>query len=254
MANPLNELNPTGRFSNRVDNYVKYRPSYPAELVPFLEDSLGLKKGQQVADIGSGTGIFTEILLLKGYYVTGVEPNEAMRQAAERRLGGYDRFYSQNGRAEETGLMDQSVHLITVAQAFHWMEPEATRKEFMRILKPGGHMVLIWNLRLAHTAFLEAYEEFVRAFGHQYEAANRAVESELAAFFKPMEMGLRVFSNVRLLDFEALKGLVLSSSYMPVEGAPRYEEMTTRLEELFATHKENGLVKMEYETKMYYNI
>jgi ubiquinone/menaquinone biosynthesis C-methylase UbiE len=254
MANPLNELNPTGRFSNRVENYARYRPSYPAELVPFLEGTLGLKKGQQVADIGSGTGILTEILLLKGYHVTGVEPNEAMRQEAERRLGGYDRFYSQNGRAEETGLTDQSVHLITVAQAFHWMEQKATRKEFMRILKPGGHIALIWNLRLPHTAFLQAYEEFVQEFGHQYDAANRAVESELTAFFMPMEMGIHTFSNVRLLDFEALKGLVLSSSYMPVEGAERYEEMINRLEELYATHKENGLVKMEYETKLYYNI
>jgi ubiquinone/menaquinone biosynthesis C-methylase UbiE len=254
MANPLNELNPTGRFSDRVGNYVKYRPSYPAELIPFLESTLGLKKGQQVADIGSGTGIFTELLLLKGYPVTGVEPNEAMREAAERRLGGYDRFYSQDGRAEATGLMDQSVHLITVAQAFHWMEPEATRKEFIRILKPGGHIVLVWNLRLTHTAFLQAYEEFARTFGQRYDAANRVVESELVAFYKPMQMRIQTYCNIRLLDFEGLKGLVLSASYMPLEGDPRHEEMIARLEELFAIHKENGLVKMEYETKMYYNL
>jgi ubiquinone/menaquinone biosynthesis C-methylase UbiE len=253
MANPLNELNPTGRFSDRVGNYVKYRPSYPAELVPFLESSLGLKKGQQVADIGSGTGIFTELLLLKGYPVTGVEPNEAMRQAAEQRLGGYDRYYSQNGRAEETGLLDQSVNLITVAQAFHWMEPAATRKEFMRILKPGGHIALVWNLRLTHTAFLQAYEDMTRAFGQPYESASRINEAEISAFFHPMEMRIQTYSNIRLLDFEALQGLVLSASYMPMEGDPRHEEMIARLEELFAIHKENGLVKMEYETKLYYN-
>jgi ubiquinone/menaquinone biosynthesis C-methylase UbiE len=217
-----------------------------------METSFGLKKGQQVADIGSGTGIFTELLLLKGYYVTGVEPNEAMRQAAERRLGAYDRFYSQNGRAEQTGLMDQSVHLITVAQAFHWMEPEATRKEFMRVLKPGGHIALIWNLRLLHTAFLQAYEELVREFGQQYEAANRIKEDEIKSLFDPLEMRIQVWSNVTLLDFEGLKGRTLSSSYMPSEGDPRQEEMLGRLEELFATHKENGLVKMEYETKMYF--
>ncbi|HTI09769.1 MAG TPA: class I SAM-dependent methyltransferase [Puia sp.] len=253
MANPLNELNPTGRFSDRVGNYVRYRPSYPAELIPFLETELGLKKGQQVADIGSGTGIFTELLLLKGYHVTGVEPNEGMRQAAEQRLGGYDRFYSQNGRAEATGLEDQSVHLITVAQAFHWMEVDATRKEFLRILKPGGHMVLLWNLRLVHTAFLQAYEEFTRTYGQQYESANRINEAEMAAFFQPREMRVQVFPHVKLLDFEALKGLVLSASYMPLEGEARYEEMIGRLEELYAIHKENGLVKMEYETKVYYD-
>jgi len=254
MANPLNELNPTGRFSDRVGNYAKYRPSYPPELIPFLESTLGLKKGQQIADIGSGTGIFTELLLLKGYPVTGVEPNEAMRKAAEQRLGGYDRFYSQDGRAEATGLMDQSVHLITVAQAFHWMEVEATKREFLRILKPGGHIALVWNLRLTHTAFLQAYEDMTREFGQHYEAANRIKEDEISAFFHPGEMHIQTWSNVRLLDFEGLKGLVLSASYMPLEGDPRHEEMIARLEELFATHKENGLVKMEYETKVYYGM
>ena len=253
MANPLNELNPTGRFSDRVSNYVKYRPSYPAELIPFMETSFGLKKGQQIADIGSGTGIFTELLLLKGYHVTAVEPNEAMRLAAEQRLGGYDRFYSQHATAEQTGLLDHSVHLITVAQAFHWMEPAATRKEFMRILKPDGHIALIWNLRLLHTAFLQVYEELVREFGQQYEAANRIKEDEISTFFHPSEMRIQVWSNVTLLDFEGLKGRTLSSSYMPSQGDPRQEEMLSRLEELFATHNENGLVKMEYETKMYYN-
>jgi len=254
MTNPLNELNPTGRFSDRVDNYVKYRPSYPPELIPFLENTLGLKKGQQVADIGSGTGIFTELLLLKGYHVTGVEPNEAMRKAAEQRLGGYDRFYSQDGRAEATGLMDQSIHLITVAQAFHWMDVEATKREFLRILQPGGHIVLVWNLRLTHTAFLQAYEDMTRAFGRNYDAANRIIETQISEFFQPREMHIQTWSNIRLLDFEGLKGLVLSASYMPLEGDPRHEEMIARLEELFATHKENGLVKMEYETKMYYNL
>ncbi len=253
MTNPLNELNPTGRFSDRVDNYVKYRPSYPAALIPFLESGLGLKKGQQVADIGSGTGIFTELLLLKGYTVTGVEPNKAMRQAAEQRLGAYDRFYSQDGRAEATGLLDQSINLITVAQAFHWMDMEATRKEFKRILKPVGHIALVWNLRLLHTAFLQSYEEMNREFGQHYDAANRIKEDELAAFFHPAKMRIQTWSNVMLLDFEGLRGRTLSSSYMPAEGDPRYEEMINRLEELFATHKENGLVKMEYETKMYYN-
>lgn len=253
MTNPLNELNPTGRFSDRVDNYIKYRPSYPAALIPFLESVLGLKKGQQVADIGSGTGILTELLLLKGYSVTAVEPNKAMRHAAEQRLGGYDRFYSQDGRAEATGLLDQSVHLITAAQAFHWMEVEATRKECIRILKPGGHIALIWNLRLLDTVFLQAYEELNREFGQHYDAANRIKEDEIIAFFHPATMQIQTWSNVTLLDFEGLKGRTLSSSYMPAEGDPRYKELINRLEELFATHRENGLVKMEYETKMYYN-
>lgn len=253
MANPQQDLDPTGRFSDRVGNYAKYRPSYPPELVPFLEQAIGLDKSRQIADIGSGTGIFTEILLLKGCRVTGVEPNAAMRKAAEAQLGGYERFYSQDGRAEQTGLEDHSIDLITVAQAFHWMEVEATRREFMRILKPGGHILLIWNLRLQHTPFLQAYETLVREIGRNVDAANRIDDVAITALYRPMQKTTRVFLNTRLLDFESLKGLALSSSYMPLETEPFYKEMIYRLEELFARYSENGLVKMEYETKIFYN-
>jgi ubiquinone/menaquinone biosynthesis C-methylase UbiE len=254
MANPLQDLDPTGRFSNRAGNYAKYRPSYPPELISFLERVLGLNRAWQIADLGSGTGILTEMLLLKGYRVTGVEPNAAMRKAAEERLGGYERFYSQEGRAESTGLGDHSVDLITVAQAFHWMDPGMARNEFIRILRPGGHTALIWNLRLAHTPFLQAYEALVREFGQQVQAANRIDDQAITTVFLPLRKELQVFSNTRLLDFEALKGLVLSASYMPLEGDACFDEMIRRLEELFARCNENGLVKMEYETKVYYNL
>jgi SAM-dependent methyltransferase len=254
MANRLQDLDPTGRFSNRVDNYAKYRPSYPPELISFLEQQLpGAGKGRQVADIGSGTGILTELLLLKGLHVIGVEPNAEMRGEAERRLAGYSRFFSQTGRAEATGLEDQSVDLITVAQAFHWMEPQATRAEFMRILRPGGHIALIWNLRLPDSPFLQGYENLVREFGKNYEAANRIDEDVIAGFFQGLRQKLAVFSNDRLLDYETLKGRVLSASYMPLEGDAVYDEMIRRLEELFARFNENGLVKMDYRTKVYYN-
>ncbi|MHA4807026.1 class I SAM-dependent methyltransferase [Flavitalea flava] len=252
MANPLHELDPTGRFSNRAGNYEKYRPSYPPEIIPFLENTIGLRKGQQIADIGSGTGIFTEMLLLKGYSVTGVEPNMSMRQTAEEHLGGYERFFSLDGRAEKTGLADHHIDLITVAQAFHWMDPRETKEEFLRILKPGGHIVLIWYERLTHTAFLKAYEEFFLSFATDYKGPGRANEQVITSFFYPYAMGTQVYSTIRLLDFEGLKGLVLSSSFIPQENDPRYADMIERLEELYATHKENELVKMEYETKLYF--
>jgi ubiquinone/menaquinone biosynthesis C-methylase UbiE len=254
MADSLQDLDPTGRFSTRADNYAKYRPSYPPELIAFLERVLGLGRAWQIADIGSGTGILTELLLLKGCRVTGVEPNAAMRKVAEERLGGYERFYSQEGRAEQTGLEDHSVDLITVAQAFHWMDPEAARTEFVRILRPGGHISLIWNLRMSHTPFLQAYEALVREFGQHIQAANRIDENAITAVFLPLRKELQVFSNTRLLDFESLKGLALSASYMPLEGHASFAEMIRRMEELFARYNENGLVKMEYETKVYYNL
>jgi SAM-dependent methyltransferase len=253
MSQVLHDLDPTGRFSNRAGNYAKYRPSYPGALITFLEERLGLRKGRQVADIGSGTGIFTELMLLKGSSVTGVEPNAAMRAAAEERLAAYERFYSLDGRAEQTGLADRSIDLITVAQAFHWMEPAPTKKEFGRILKPGGHIAMIWNIRSQHTPFLRAYEELALEVGRNYDAANRIDERALGEFFLPQPMERRVFENIRLMDFGELRGLALSSSYMPSEGDPQFEEMERRLEEVFAIHHENGLVRMEYETKLYFN-
>jgi ubiquinone/menaquinone biosynthesis C-methylase UbiE len=253
MSSPLNDLDPTGRFSSRARSYAKYRPSYPPALVAFLETHLGLRKGRQIADIGSGTGIFTELLLLKGSFVTGVEPNTQMRLAAEQRLGVYERFYSLDGRAEHTGLEDASIDLITVAQAFHWMDPLAAKKEFNRILRPGGHIALIWNIRTHHTPFLRAYEGLALEFGRGYDAANRIDEPALREFFRPANMEFVAFPQVRLMDEAALKGLVHSSSYMPSEQDLRYKDMSNRLEELFATHAESGLVRMEYETKLFYN-
>jgi SAM-dependent methyltransferase len=252
MSSLLNKLDPTGRFSSRAGNYAKYRPSYPPALIAFLEEHLGLRRGRLVADIGSGTGIFTELLLLKGALVTGVEPNNAMRVAAEQRLSAYERFYSLEGSAEQTGLAGATMDLITVAQAFHWMDPIATKKEFSRILRPGGSIALIWNIRLQHTPFLRAYEDLVLEFGRGYEAANRIDEPALREFFLPARMEFRAFPQSRLMNEEELKGLVLSSSYMPSAGDPRYNDMAYRLEELIATHHENGLVNMEYETKLFY--
>ncbi|MDP4151224.1 MAG: class I SAM-dependent methyltransferase [Bacteroidota bacterium] len=254
MANRLKDLDPTGRFSNRVAHYAKYRPSYPPELIAFLEQwRPGAGRAGQVADIGSGTGILTELLLLKGLYVIGVEPNAEMRGEAERRLAGYERFFSQAGRAEATGLEDQSVDLITVAQAFHWMDPTASRAEFLRILRPGGHIALIWNLRLPDSPFLQGYEKLVLEFGKNYEAANRIDEPAIAAFFSGLRQKVTAFPNEQLLDFETLKGRVLSASYMPLEKDAGYDDMIRRLEDLFARFNENGLVKMDYETKVYYN-
>jgi hypothetical protein len=134
------------------------------------------------------------------------------------------------------------------------MDPESARIEFTRILRPGGHIALIWNLRMSHTPFLQAYEAFAREFGQHIQAANRIDENAITAVFLPLHKELQVFSNTRLLDFESLKGLALSASYMPLEGNSSFAEMIHRLEELFARYNENGLVKMEYETKVYYNL
>jgi SAM-dependent methyltransferase len=242
------------RFSNRAENYVRYRPSYPLEILPFLERTLGLHKGQQIADIGSGTGIFSELFLRNGYAVTGIEPNEQMRIAAERKLAYFEGFTSLAGRGEDTGLPSRTIDLITVAQAFHWLDPAAAKKEFLRILKPEGSIVLAWNLRLHHTDFLREYELLKQRFGINYLGDKMVDEDCIAAFFEPLPVSSFRFPNVQFLDFEGLKGQLLSASYIPLPGYPTYDDMISELVRLFVKYHQGGLIKMEFETKLYLHV
>ncbi len=253
MITSPTQLRPTQRFSNRVENYVKYRPSYPPTLIPFFETKLGLQKSQRIVDIGSGTGLFAKPLLEQGYAITCLlEPNEDMRRAGEQQLGHYPGFISRKHTAEQTGLRGTSVDLITVAQAFHWMEPAATKKEFHRILKPGGHIVLAWNLRLNRTPFMESYNALKKEFAIEGEIINHVEEPALQDFFAPVPLHTDVFPNPQRLDFDGLKGQLLSSSYIPLPGHLRYDAMIASLVDLFVEHNEQGFVAMEYETKLYW--
>jgi SAM-dependent methyltransferase len=245
-------LSPTKRFSNRVENYVKYRPSYPAAMIPFFEASLGLKQGQRIVDIGSGTGLFAKPLLEQGYAVTCIEPNDDMRRAGEQELGRFAGFTSRKHKGEQTGLRGQSVDLITVAQAFHWMDPMATKKEFNRILKADGHIVLAWNLRQHTTAFMKAYHDLKERYRIEETTARRDDEETLTAFFAPKTMQVQRFENNQLLNFEELKGQLLSASYIPLPGHPLYEEMIASLAELFVTSQQGGVITMVHETKIYW--
>ena len=162
--------NTVERFSNRVENYVKYRPGYPPEMLDFFRDELNLQKSSVIADIGSGTGISARLFLENGNKVFGVEPNEPMREAAEEFLQDFPNFESINGTAENTTLADKSVDFITAAQAFHWFDKVKVPLEFRRILRDNGHIVLIWNKRaIDSNDFLRDYENFLLEFGTDYE-------------------------------------------------------------------------------------
>lgn len=253
MITEIVSVNPTTRFSDRVENYVKYRPSYPTQIIPFLEQSIGLEKKHRIADIGSGTGLFSELFLAGGYDVIGIEPNEAMRRASDRKLSRYGGFTSRAHRAEQTGLRSRSVELITVAQAFHWMEPHSTKKEFARILKPGGHIVLAWNIRLKNSPFMMAYHKLKEEFAMEHRAVDQINPEAIRLFFEPMVLHEKSFDNQQQLDFDALKGQLLSSSYIPLPGNARYEDMITQLAALFVAHNEKGFVRMNFETRVYFN-
>jgi ubiquinone/menaquinone biosynthesis C-methylase UbiE len=219
---------PTQRFSDRVENYIKYRPGYPNEVIAILRDECRLVPDSIVADVGSGTGILTEMFLRNGNVVYGIEPNQEMRDAAERLLKGYQRFYSIAAKAEETTLSDASVDFIVAGQAFHWFDREKTKIEFNRILKPGG-----WT----------DYEQV------DHRRIDAAVIRE---FFGSDNFRLKQFKNVQVFDYEGVKGRLLSSSYAPEEGHPKYEPMMAELQRIFQAHQAEGKVIFEYVTQMYY--
>ncbi|HEU5014136.1 MAG TPA: class I SAM-dependent methyltransferase, partial [Roseiflexaceae bacterium] len=211
-------MDSTQRFSSRVENYVKYRPSYPQEIIAALQQACGLTSDSIVADVGSGTGIFAELLLRNGNTVYGIEPNQAMRAAGEQLLQHFPRFHSVNGTAEATTLPAQSVDFITAGQAFHWFDPDRARREFARILRPGGWVALIWNERRSDsTPFLRDYEQLLRTYGTDYEASKHTnFDAELIrAFFAPNPMFMQTFENQQRFDYDGLRGRLLSSSYTP---------------------------------------
>lgn len=241
------------RFSNRVVNYVKYRPGYPVEIIRHLEKSCGLTSASRIADVGCGTGISSRLFLENGNIVIGIEPNAAMRAAAIEYLSAFSGFNIVDGTSDATTLPDDSVDVVVAAQAFHWFEPENTRTEFHRILKTGGHIVLIWNERQLDTSpFLIEYEAFLLKYAKDYKnVRHENIDGVRLRDFFQLEYEACTFQNVQAFDFEGLKGRMLSSSYMPNESDDIFGEMVKELRTLFAKHVENGRIRVLYDTNVY---
>jgi len=248
------QANPTLRFSSRVENYIRYRPGYPADVLETLRTDCDLTPAAVVADIACGTGIFTRLLLENGNRVIGVEPNREMREAAEKLLSGYPTFTAVAGTAEETTLPDRSVDFATAAQAAHWFDLPRARREFARILKPSGWAVLIWNERSTDTtAFLRAYEDLLIAYGTDYQQIRHEHTTDnIGSFFAPSSFEARVFATQQDFDHAELEGRLLSSSYAPLADHPRHAPMLQELQRIFDAHQQNGRVGMGYRTRMYY--
>ena len=252
---PDSSHDPKERFSSRVDAYVAARPKYPPEIVPHLRDAIGLTRDWHIVDLGSGTGISCEPFLQNGNPVTGVEPNAAMRAAAEQSLRAFASFTSVNGAAEATTLSDACCDLVVAAQAFHWFDIPQARRETLRILRPAGYALLMWNDRkIGGTPFLHAYEELLIAFGTDYLNIrhNNITDAELRAFFGS-SWRTATFPNHQHLDWPVLRSRLLSSSYTPPPGDPRHEPMLARLREIFHDHHDaHGCVTIEYQTELFY--
>ena len=243
------------RFSNRVADYVRYRPGYPTAVIDLLRADCGLCPGHVIADIGSGTGFLSELFLKNGNRVYGVEPNFEMRQAGEEYLASYDGFSDIEGSAESTTLGDSSVDFATAGQAFHWFEPDAARTEFIRILKSTGWVAVLWNERLTDTTpFLRAFEALLRKFGTDYSCVNESYprEEQMRAFFQHSAYHQQRIPNLQVFDFDGLAGRVRSSSYMPADDHPQFLPMMAELRSIFSAHQQDGSVRMEYLTRLYY--
>ncbi|MET6997672.1 class I SAM-dependent methyltransferase [Chitinophaga defluvii] len=246
-------VNSTGRFSNRVADYVKYRPGYPEAVMPYLQEITGLPAGGMVADIGSGTGISSRLFLDNGYQVCGVEPNKEMREKAEELLKTYPGFTSVNGTAEASTLESASADLIVAGQAFHWFDRIKTKVEWSRIARPGAYAVVLFNERQIVSPFEKAYEELLLQYATDYTQINHrnVADADLFAFYAPAPGQVKTFHNEQVFDFDGVKGRMLSSSYVPTASSPVYEEMLSRLQQIFEQHQVNGKVKFDYETKVY---
>lgn len=253
MADGLQDS--AARFSDRADDYVKYRPHYSAEVVRALVKACGLRPEHLVADVGCGPGLLAKVFLDNGNRVTGVEPNPEMRAAGEQYLVGYPGFSMLAGSAEATSLPAASVDFVVAGQAFHWFQPRETRSEFVRVLTPNGWVVLVWHDRDTQSnVFLREYDLFIRRYAVDYEQVTHkyvASYDALQQFFAPDPMQVIHQHSRQRFDFDGLRGRLLSSSYIPKSG-PRYEAMEQALPQFFAQQAKDGHVVLDYDTKIYF--
>jgi SAM-dependent methyltransferase len=245
--------NNTKRFSNRVDDYVKYRPGYPATIINYLQDNFALTSNKTIADIGAGTGILTALFLDAGYTVWAIEPNKEMREKSVELLKHYPTFISLDATAENITLPANSIDAIIAGQAFHWFDVEKSKASFKKILKQDGLLVLIWNERKTSTPFEIEYDNLIIKHGKDYVKVNHRniSDKDIQDFFYPKTCALKVFENHQVFDFDGLKGRLLSSSYMPAKDTAGYKEMLLDLVQLFKKHEKNNNIRIDYDTKVY---
>ncbi len=248
-------IDSTKIFSETTDYYDKFRPTYPDELFDFLVTECQINSSKIVADIGSGTGIFSKHLLDRSCHVISVEPNDDMRNIAETKLHKYCNFTSVAATAEATTLENASVDIITAATAFHWFNPEQTKTEFRRILKSNGWCILVWNVRDNAIPIMQDYDSIMREHIDDYDEVVKnsyfAEDNMITDFFKPNKIQVNQFKNIQSLNLEGLKGRILSVSYAPRVGDEKYAGLMKATEKLFDKYNVLGQVKLHYQCKCY---
>ncbi|HBP21651.1 MAG TPA: SAM-dependent methyltransferase [Planctomycetes bacterium] len=239
----------TDYFGDRSEAYARFRPDYPdAALRAALE---GLPSPAEVVDLGCGTGISSRAFARAGAAVTGVEPNAAMRAAAEA-TGGGPRYV--DGRAEASGLPAASCDLVSAAQAFHWFDFEEALAEAHRLLRPGGRLALLWNVRQPTTPFMQDYAAVVAAGkrqtlaeGHKRVSDLRSASPAESRYFRDARQ--LTFDNTDPLTWEEVEGRLSSASYFPAEGPLRVESLA-QLRASFERNARGGRVDYVQRTEV----
>jgi len=242
----------TKKFSKKAEVYSRYRPSYPKQVIEILGTEIGFNKNKIVADIGSGTGLLSQIFLDNGNFVYGIEPNDEMRSYAEKNLSNYRNFVSLNRLAENTGLPDNSIDLVTAGQALHWFDPDHARSEFSRILKkkPKGYVMIIYNERKKKDVIMDDYDTLVERNASKSETPD--IDSNyLTKFFATKDYKEFTIPNEQVLDYDGLVGRATSASYLPSKGEQGFESLEKDLKELFDKYSQNGKIAMRYETILF---
>jgi ubiquinone/menaquinone biosynthesis C-methylase UbiE len=243
------------RYSSKIEDYAKYRPEFPNEIIEFLYSKEIIDNTSVIADIGSGTGRFTRLLLDKGNIVYGVEQNNEMRMKAEELLSKYDKFHSVAGSAEITTLEDKSLDLITVAQAFHWFNKESSLKEFKRILKEDGKVFILWDDFVGnYNDFSSEYRKALSDFRNVEPENNGKSLSRtemLNGFFKDNKYETFSFTHEIYQSFEGIKGGALSASFTPKPEEENYAPFIKELEKVFDKYQIDGKVCTAFRSVCY---
>lgn len=245
-------LDPKGRFTDRVEDYARYRPGYPVEVIHHLREATGLAPEHVIADVGSGTGLLSRLFLGNGNLVYGVEPNDAMRSEAERVLEAHPDFVSVKGSAENLPLPDSSADYIAAGQAFHWFELAPARREFIRVLRPDGWVVLVWNDRdVSASPLMRGYEDLLQEVAEEYPRLRHQSEEEIGLDRLFDRYTRASFPHHQDFDLEGLTGRLLSSSYAPRSGHRHYKPMIDALKTLFQQNEVDGRVRFVYTTEVF---
>ncbi|MEE1013816.1 MAG: class I SAM-dependent methyltransferase [Clostridia bacterium] len=244
-------MNNTKRFDGKGEIYAKARPKYATELFEYMKSELNIPQGSVFADIGSGTGIFTEQLLEKGYRVYAVEPNEDMRKQAEAKLSNNNFFVSVNGTDSNTNIADNSVDYISIAQAFHWFDADAFRKECNRILKPNGKIMIVYNSRDIDAACTKALAELRSEYNSEFHGFSNGISDEKCKAFFNGNCDVFRMDNSQSYDKQGYVNRVLSSSYSLCEGDEKYEEYLKEINQIFDKYSVDGLLTVPTYTVAY---